>query len=109
SGPVSPCTDVRCIASAGWPDMLRVRIESQPAMASLNRLEKQFRFAQAVALTRTAQFAQMDIRSKLPKLFDRPTPYTQNSTYVRRATPAKPVAEVGFRGNNPERHYLAPQ
>jgi len=89
--------------------MLGMRIESQAALAGLNGLEKQFRFAQAVALTRTAQFAQMDLRSRLPKLFDRPTPFTVNSTYVKRATPGNPVAEVGFRGRNPEKHYLAPQ
>ncbi len=88
--------------------MLRMAAEIRPASASLNRLGKQFRYAQAVALTRTAQFAHMDLRRDLSKVFDRPTPYTASSTYMQRATPVKLVAEVGFRGD-PKRHYLTPQ
>lgn len=89
--------------------MLSMKAEIRSAHADLNRLHKQFRFAQAVALTRTAQFAQMDIRSRLSKVFDRPTPFTTNSTYAKRATPAQLVAEVGFRGGDSGDHYLAPQ
>lgn len=40
----------------------------------------------ATALTRTAQDVREAVRQELPRVFDRPTPYTLNSLFVRPAT-----------------------
>jgi hypothetical protein len=43
-------------------------------------------FATALALTRTAQFAQQKIKEEIARSFDRPKPYTLGATYVQPAT-----------------------
>lgn len=55
-----------------------------PKLAALN--EGNRRFAIAKALTKTAQFSQKSIRDAMPSIFDRPTNYTLNSTYLKPAT-----------------------
>jgi len=47
---------------------------------------EQIPFATALALTRTAQFAQGKLKDELRRAFDRPTPYTLNATFVQPAT-----------------------
>lgn len=73
--------------------------------------DKQARFALALAMTKTAVDARAEIRQQLPKIIDRPTPYTLNSMYVRKATRARLEAEVGFKDNfqsapGQSKHYL---
>jgi hypothetical protein len=69
-------------------------------------------YALPTALTRTAQDARAALRRALPTTFDRPTPYTLNSTYVRPATRADRRAWVGFRDfagkGTPAARYLLP-
>lgn len=55
-----------------------------PKLATLN--DSNMRYAVARALTKTGQFAQKSIREAMPHVFDRPTPYTLNSTYLKPAT-----------------------
>jgi hypothetical protein len=60
---------------------------------------RQIPFAITVALTRTAQQARDEQYKQVKSIFDRPTPYTLNSLFVR---PAKrndtpPTAEVGYK------------
>lgn len=70
------------------------------------------RYALPMALTRTAQDAKDALRRELPVVFDRPTPFTMNSTYVRPASKSDPRAWVGFRDfagkGTPASRYLLP-
>jgi hypothetical protein len=88
--------------------MLGAKVETAAALRDLNRLERHAKFAQAVALTRVAQYAQGDLIQGTRRAFDRPTAFTLNSTYVKPATPSRLMAEVGFKGGTESRpHYLA--
>lgn len=70
--------------------------------ADIKRLEAYFSavqknqlpFAVALALTKTAQHTQYKLRQEMKRVFDRPKPYTLNSTFVRPATKRSLVAEV---------------
>lgn len=91
--------------------MFNITLKIDPALKSLQGLERKFAMAQAIAMTKTAKIAQENVKRAIGSAFDRATPFTMNSTYVRSATPSRLHAEVGFRNNlgNPERHYLVPQ
>jgi hypothetical protein len=73
----------------------------------------QIPFATAKALTRTAQAAQQAIRTEMQNQFDRPTPYTLNSTYVKPATKSDLVARVWIKDDTskgtPASKYIGPQ
>lgn len=56
--------------------------------------QDQVPFATALALTRSAQFAQKALIADMNRVFDRPTPRTLGSTYVRTATKSVPIAQV---------------
>ena len=74
-------------------------------------LMKQVPFAMAKALTQTAIQAQTDIVQAMTRVFDRPTPYTLNSTFVSPATKTKLEAEVKLKNESakglPATKYLA--
>lgn len=55
-----------------------------PKLAALG--SRQVPFIVAKALTKTAQLAQVSIKDAMPHVFDRPTQYTINSTYLKPAT-----------------------
>lgn len=61
------------------------------------RLARQARFAAALALTRTAQDVRRAIPAALDQVFDRPTTFTKQGTYLKAARPSALMAEVGFR------------
>lgn len=69
-------------------------------------------YALPTALTRTAMDARAELLRQMPIIFDRPTPYTLNSTYVAGATRYSPSAAVGFRDfynwGTPAARYLRP-
>lgn len=76
------------------------------------------RFAIAVALTRTAKIAQEELKSKISSTFDRPNPYTLNSTFVQTATKANLRADIKIKdtitkgkaaGKNQPNRFLGPQ
>lgn len=80
----------------------------------LTRLARdQVPFATALALTRTAQFIQGEIKKEITRAFDRPTKFTQDSTYVRPATKQRLWAEVKIKDESfkavPPIKWLAPQ
>lgn len=54
-------------------------------------------FATALGLTRIAQDVKRAEQDALPRVFDRPTPYTMNSLFMRSATKREPAAEVWFK------------
>lgn len=88
--------------------LLDGKAQISPALKSFEALEKQARFAQASALTSVARIAQGALKQEAQAVFDRPTRYTLNSTYIKAATPGRLVAEVGFRGHTASHpHYLA--
>lgn len=70
--------------------------------------------AVATALTRTAVATKDAMRQMMPRVFDRPTPYTLNSLRVETATAARPVARVWLKDDlagsgTPATKYLLPQ
>jgi len=65
-------------------------------LRSLDKQEGNARFAAAIALTRTAKLARGAVVDEMKTVFDRPTRYTLNSTYVLRAMIVDLRAEVGF-------------
>ena len=79
----------------------------------LKAFEKQHRFASVIAMTRTAQAVKAAERKEMAKAFDRPTRYTLNALYMRRATKAVPEARVGFMDfpgkGTPAWRYLGPE
>ena len=63
----------------------------------LRKLGKQAEFAGIVARTRTATLIKTKVTEEINRSFDRPTPYTQKSIFVRAATRQKPDAIVGLK------------
>ncbi|MEO8526340.1 MAG: hypothetical protein ABI460_16560 [Caldimonas sp.] len=78
----------------------------------LRRLAKDAQFAQVLALTRTAQAIKAAEVDEMRRVFDRPTPYTLNSMYLKWATKADPEARVGLKddlqSNVPASYFLGP-
>ncbi len=66
-------------------------------VGSLKRHRKQLRFAQAVALTRTAGKAKDDLVRSLDRVLDRPTPFTKRGVGTISATKQRLVATVFFK------------
>lgn len=73
---------------------------------------RHIRRSAVVALTKTTVLAKNALQAELPKVFDRPTPWTMNSLFVRPATFATPVAEIMIKDfapkGTPAVKYLAP-
>jgi len=63
-----------------------VDLDISDAVKLTNAIAKQIPFSMAKALTQTTIQAQTDIVQAMAQVFDRPTPYTLNSTYVIPAT-----------------------
>lgn len=78
-----------------------------------NIREKQLPYALSRALNTTAEAVAEAERKEMKDVFDRPTPFTMDSLYVRRATKEKLVAKVGLKNfagkGNPASKYLAAQ
>lgn len=72
---------------------------------------RQWQFATALALTRTAGHVRTAEIQEMRTVFDRPTPFTLNSLRTERATRDQLHARVWFRDRNltDDRHYLDPQ
>lgn len=98
--------------------MIEIRVsgldEMRQTLAALS--DRRFSAAIATALSRTASEVRQEIRRQLPSVFDRPTPYTLNSLYVKGATAENLVARVWFKDETgttgmgtPATKYLAPQ
>lgn len=73
---------------------------------------RQWAFATALALTRTAQAVKAEEVQTMPLVFDRPTPFTLRSLFMARATRQQLEARVWFK--DPPRltqltHYLLPE
>lgn len=91
---------------------IRSNITDVIARLKTNRAD-QVPFAAALALTRTAQRTQAYLTGRLPQVFDRPTPYTRNSLFIRSATKTGLVASVYIKDQAPKgtpaERYLRPE
>lgn len=89
---------------------ISVKHDLDKAMAVYPRQQKQVRFAAAVTLTKVAQVAREDQYEQMRRVFDRPTRFTLNSLFLKRATPNDLEAVVYLKDTNgPNGHYLLPQ
>jgi hypothetical protein len=69
----------------------------------------QVKLAAAKALTFTAIAIRKEERAEMQRVFDRPTPFTLNSLYLKSATPQRLAARVFFKDLGHPYHYLMPQ
>ena len=76
---------------------MRIQVDISGLQGLGGIIDKQARYAAAVALTKTAQEIRSAIPAELDKVFDRPTTFTKQGTYLKAARRAELVAEVGFR------------
>lgn len=77
---------------------LKIDLELSPALRALDDLRRrQIPFATALALTRTAQAAQRELRSDLPHRFDIRNDYLSRGTVIQSATKATQEAAVYWR------------
>lgn len=82
---------------------IEVKQDLERVRRDLGAVREQVPFAAALALTRTAQGAQVAVRQEMIRVFDRPTPFTLGSTFIKPATKAKLEANVYLRtGGNKE-------
>lgn len=96
--------------------MIRVTVSSDldKLIAKIDNVRRdQLPFAIAKAVTMTAQIAKKRLEDDMPRAFDRPTPYTKGSLYLRSATKANPSAMVWLKDDagkgTPAAKYLLPQ
>jgi len=92
---------------------ISIKADFKTTLRKLANQQKQVAFATAVALTKTAKQIEAAEYKEMRDVFDRPTPYTMNSLYVRTATKSNLKATVmvkdnTFKNRNPEQ-YLSPQ
>lgn len=89
--------------------MLKMAIKGlEEVTRTIRNLEKQTRFATAKALTKTAQKVQTKLVRKMQKKFDRPTPYTLRSTFIKPATKGNLTAMVGLKDRAGSKAGLPP-
>lgn len=95
--------------------MITVRVSTDFAavrarLAGLQR--EQIPFATSLALNRTAEAVQAELRAELGRLLDKPKPYTTRGTFIARSNKRQLVATIGLidrpsRGNRGPAQYLA--
>lgn len=89
--------------------MLKIEIKGLDGVAKAIRdLEKQTRYATAKALTQTAKKVQTQLVREMQDKFDRPTPYTLRSTFIKPATKDNLTATVGLKDRTGAKASLPP-
>jgi hypothetical protein len=98
----------------GFSVDISVKIDSNLVAKSLEDVARSdVRFVLASGVTKVGQAVQARFKSRLPQVFDRPTPFTQRGVYLERAEKSRPVATVYFpdsaenRGKD-TREYIRP-
>lgn len=82
--------------------MIDIKVDTRDATRWLDDVQrKQIPFATAVALTRTAALVEKALVSELTANLDRPSPYTQRSTFKTSAKKTALYAEVGIKDKKP--------
>ena len=78
--------------------MLKVKLQGfDKLQAHIAGLRKQVKFATAKALTQTGKKVQTRLIDEMKSQFDRPSPYTLRSTFLKPAKPAELTAIVGLK------------
>ena len=78
-------------------------------------VERQFRFAVAVAMTRTVENASKAVKREIGKVFDNPTRYARNApahisaNFKERPIEARVFLKTGENGGTPASKFLGPQ
>lgn len=81
---------------------LSVKTDITEAVKMLDGLGKeQVPFATAYALTQTSKAAQREVEREVPRVFDRPTPYSLRGFYTKPATKRRLSSEVGIKDGTP--------
>jgi hypothetical protein len=103
---------------------IELRADLLPLLNRLQNFQRQIPFVIASALTKTAVKVKPEIRKEMQRVFDRPTPFTLNSIFVKPANKKdeNPTARVWikdsqsaaldtrqFTGGTPAAEYLLPQ
>ncbi len=95
--------------------MLKITSNIDQVARELELLARPDRMSKALstALTRTAKAAQLEIQQAMPRVFDRPTPFTIKSVMIQPATAQTLMARVFIRDEatkgTPPIKYLSPQ
>ena len=91
----------------------KVFFDGKSAQGFLNDIQKRVDISTAIALTKTAKAIEAEIKDEMGRVFDRPTPFTLNSLYVKTATRSSLQAEVKVKDKSfkgvPAVVWLAPQ
>lgn len=77
--------------------VISVKSNMEAVLRDIAADQKRIKIAAAIALTQTAKAAQVEIRAEIQRVFDRPTPWALNGTYIKPATVAKLQAEIGIK------------
>lgn len=77
--------------------MITVKVDTTGLERKLAALKDQAAFAGALALTRTAQAVQKDLRSEMQSVYQAPTSFTLNSIFIEAATKVSQQATVGVK------------
>ncbi len=88
---------------------MSVRSNVTDALKDLRAMRVNVPLATAKALTFTAEAVRSAEREEMRRVFDRPTPFTMNSLYLKGATPTSLTARVYFKDLRFKAHYLVPQ
>jgi len=93
--------------------VIDVRGDVSAIARQLDAQQKRIPIATAIALTKTAVKVREALYAEMRQVFDRPTPYTLNSLYLKPATPARLQARVWLKDDTfkgtPATKYLDPQ
>lgn len=92
---------------------IQIEVDSRQVQTLLSGLKSQLPFASASMLTAVAKDVQAHIKTRLPQVFDRPTPFTERGVFIKRAEKSTLFAEVYFPNSQPEqgraqREYIRP-
>jgi len=90
--------------------MLTVRVDDRRFRRMADKFPAQVRRACEISLDKVAFLGKARVRAEMPRVFDRPTPYTLNSLRVQRTRNHNMRSGVWFK--EPDRmveHYLVPQ
>lgn len=88
---------------------ISVKSNIEAALKKFQAQKAQIALATAKALTFTAERVRDAERTEIRRVFDRPSPFTLNSLYLRGATPRRLEARVWFKDLRNRQHYLVPQ
>jgi hypothetical protein len=85
-----------------WSNKLQINVTSNitQVQAAVAKAASQVPFALSTALNKIAAKAKDAIRSEMPKVFDRPTPWVLNSLRIKYASKSNISAELAYKDKN---------